>query len=477
MKYSLGVIFTAMAGLVSTAMGSASRTPAVSYTNVLIHERADPQILKHDDGWYYFTASVPEFDRVILRRSQTIQGLSDAEEVVVWNRADSEAGIGYVWAPEIHYIDDKWYIYFALGRTAPFDIRMFVIEGTGSNPLEAAWVEKGVTETDWDTFSLDATTFTANGTRYLCWAQADPTWEDGDNTSLMLAPLENPWTIRKPAVAISRPDLPWERIGHNVNEGAYVLERDGKLFMTYSASATDHNYAVGLLTIDADGDLMDPSAWHKSQEPVFVSNENTSQWGPGHNSFTVSEDGLSDIMVFHARQYRDIEGEPLNNPDRHARVQKLYWRADGTPDFGVPVPDGLTPVRFRSYANDTQFIKHDGSAQAMIVEGAENLEETQFRVVTPGLNGQGSVSLESTSHPGRYLEVSDGKITLGLNETSAEAALRASFTQHEGLADAEGVSFESLESGTYIQSDDDGYLIVGEVEGEESRGRATFYSE
>jgi GH43 family beta-xylosidase len=32
--------------------------------------------------------------------------------------------------------------------------------------------------------------------------------------------------------------------------------------------------------------------------------------------------------------------DPLNDPNRHARVQAFGWRADGFPDFGTPFADG-----------------------------------------------------------------------------------------------------------------------------------------
>ena len=49
------------------------------YNNPIVIQRADPFIYKHTDGYYYFTASVPEFDLIELRRSETIQGLQEAE--------------------------------------------------------------------------------------------------------------------------------------------------------------------------------------------------------------------------------------------------------------------------------------------------------------------------------------------------------------------------------------------------------------
>lgn len=107
--------------------------------------------------------------------------------------------------------------------------------------------------------------------------------------------------------------------------------KNWRLFMAYSASGTDDRYCIGMLTEDDTSDLLDPTSWTKSKEPVFVSNEAASEYGTGHNSFTISEDGSADLLVYHARPYKEIIGDPLNDPNRHARVQRLLWKPDGTP--------------------------------------------------------------------------------------------------------------------------------------------------
>ncbi len=188
-------LLTAAAALATAYLASAS--PAVSYTNPLIPQRADPHISKHTDGYYYFTATVPEYDRIVLRRAQTIPALASAPETTIWRRKSSGTGSGQVWAPELHAIDGKWYIYVALGVSGQWKIRAAVLEGTGANPLTASWTEKGLIQTNWDTFSLDATAFVANGTRYLVWAQQEPSRTD-ENSSLLIAALQNPWTLRLP---------------------------------------------------------------------------------------------------------------------------------------------------------------------------------------------------------------------------------------------------------------------------------------
>ncbi|HEY1392517.1 MAG TPA: family 43 glycosylhydrolase, partial [Methylibium sp.] len=202
--------------------------------------------------------------------------------------------------------------------------------------LAGPWIERGQIRTPVEGFSLDATPFEHRGRRYLCWAQKDPATE----SNLYLAELADPWTLAGAPVCISRPELNWERIGFHVNEGPAVLKRHGRVLIAYSASATDANYCMGLLWADEGADLLRPASWQKSAEPVFETSEAAGQYGPGHNSFTTTSDGRTDLLVYHARSYRDIVGDPLNDPNRHTRVQAFGWRADGFPDFGVPVADG-----------------------------------------------------------------------------------------------------------------------------------------
>ncbi|WP_433619713.1 glycoside hydrolase family 43 protein [Paenibacillus cellulositrophicus] len=313
-----------------------------TYNNPVVEQRADPWVYKHTDGYYYFTASVPEYDRIEIRRSKTLQGLGEAEPVVAWRKYETGPLSANIWAPEIHFIQGKWYIYFAAARTTEtndglFDHRMYVLENNSANPLEGTWTEKGKIRTQWESFALDATTFEHNGVLYYVWAQKDPDIEG--NSNLYISEMSNPWTLQGKQVMISTPEFPWEVIGFKVNEGAAVLKRNGRIFISYSASATDHNYCMGLLYADESADLLDPASWVKSPEPVFATNEENGQYGPGHNSFTVSEDG-EDVIVYHARNYKEIIGDPLYDPNRHTRMQVFGWSEDGTPNFGVPVKDG-----------------------------------------------------------------------------------------------------------------------------------------
>jgi len=307
------------------------------FINPIILQRADPWVYRHTDGYYYFSASVPEYDRIEIRRATSIQGLGSAEPKVVWRKHTEGEMSANIWAPEIHYIDGKWYIYFAAARAdSHFSHRVYVLENSSENPMEGTWIEKGKIKMNWESFSLDATTFEHNGKRYLVWAQKHP--EIRGNSNLYIAEMENPWTIKGEQVELSRPEFDWEIKRYWVNEGAAVLKKNGRIFISYSASGTDHNYCMGLLTAQDTSDLLDPKSWTKSPVPVFKTCEETGQYGPGHNCFTVMPDGR-DVLVYHARNYKEIQGDPLYDPNRHTRAQILHWNEDGTPNFGIPVPD------------------------------------------------------------------------------------------------------------------------------------------
>ena len=311
-------------------------TLPLEWKNPLILQRADPFVLRHSDGNYYFTASVPEYDRIILRRAKTVAGLADAQEKVIWRKHETGAMGAHIWAPEIHQIGATWYVYFAAGAAEKiWDIRIYVLSNDSPDPFQGKWVERGQLKTEWESFALDATTFEHRGRRYLVWAQNDP--KLGPGTSLYIAAMRDPLTIETPQIRISRPELPWERIGHNVNEAPAALIRNGRVFIAYSASATDFNYCMGLLAARDDADLLEAKSWTKSPQPVFRTNEANGQFGPGHCGFTVADDGKTDLLVYHARPYRDVKPDPLRDPNRHTRVQVLHWHDDGTPDFGVPL--------------------------------------------------------------------------------------------------------------------------------------------
>lgn len=302
------------------------------FKNPIVEQRADPWVYKTDSGTYYFIATVPEYDRIELRKSNSIQGFSVAEAKTIWRKHEKGIMGQHIWAPELHKIDGIWYIYFAAGETEKiWNIRMYVLSNASSDPMSGEWKEEGQIITKRESFSLDATTFEHKGKRYLIWAQHITEKKHG--TGLLLSEMSSPTSITGPEIVISESDFDWEKVKYEVNEGPAVIKRNGRIFVTYSASATDHNYAVGLLWINENENLLDSTEWHKSPKPVFYTNEETQRFGPGHSCFTIAEDGKTDILIYHARNYKELEQDPLRDPNRNTRARELHWDADGFPDF------------------------------------------------------------------------------------------------------------------------------------------------
>ncbi len=349
-----------------TVTGTVQQT---RYSNPLIEERADPYIVLGEDGYYYFTASYPAYgsvnngyDRVTLRRAKTIEDLKDAQEVTVWGPGRPDYSVHgrtpkHVWAPEMHFVDGQWYIYFASGyQSGEWNIRPQVLQcAKDADPMEPnSWTFLGQMQGNmYESMSLDMTYFEHNGKQYVVWAHIG-TPQEG-HSSLYIAELENPWTIKGDPALITHPDYGWERAGATkesgsgtwVNEGPTLLKHGGKLFLAYSAADTADTYCIGLLTADEDADLLDKASWKKNQYPLLCTADVPGEIGPGHNSFTVDENG-NVIFVYHARPISHASqacghynSNGLYDPCRHARVKRVHWAADGTPILKMVYDDEL----------------------------------------------------------------------------------------------------------------------------------------
>lgn len=144
--------------------------------------------------------------------------------------------------------------------------------------------------------------------------------------------MERPNKLATVQELLTTPDYDWERVGFWVDEGPAVLKKDGKLFLTFSSSATGACYCMGMLSASEDADLLDPASWKKERYPVVKTDAKKGIYGPGHNSFTKDEKGR-DICVFHARTYEEIVGDPLYDPNRHTMLMRVDWDENSRPVF------------------------------------------------------------------------------------------------------------------------------------------------
>ena len=402
---------------------------------------ADPWVYLHSDGYYYYTATYggvsSGFDRFVLRRAKTINLLDSADEAEEATIISATSGTGtgnftgikkFLWAPEIHYINGTWYLFFTAvpndGAYGSWGVKNFIAKCTDTNPLTGTWTLCGRMQAVYgDTFdedaidsstsldtmdvtqfryvgdssqawlmNLDGTAFKVGDQWYYAWAEnlydgswADEGEESGDGvltfggvdhpdgagtgawSCILIGKVEDgsDFTHITHTRVLTAPQYKWEwgeavydengnvnsfedtivrSSAVNVNEGPAFLNRNGKVFLVFSAGPCDATYCLGMLTASEDDDLCDVASWTKSTTPVFTTSVGNGVYGPGHCSFTTYKG--YDVIVYHARQWPGLFSyygrtttyttctEGLYDPYRTGRAKVFTWKSDGTPNFG-----------------------------------------------------------------------------------------------------------------------------------------------
>jgi GH43 family beta-xylosidase len=323
-------------------IASISAFSQATFTNPLLPSGADPWSI-YKDGYYYYTHTLG--NRIDIWKTKNLADLKTAERKTIWIPPSNTKYSKEIWAPEIHFLQGRWYVYFAADDGKNDNHRLYVLENASADPFADTWVFKGKISDPSDKWAIDGSVFEFKKQLYMVWSG----WEGDTNgrQDIYIAKLKNPWTIEGNRVKISHPEHEWERHGDlndpgnpphvDVNEGPQVLVCKDKVHIIYSASGcwTDF-YALGMLSTSAKSDLMDASAWKKSAKPVFQKSEANKVFAPGHNSFFKSPDGKEDWILYHAN------AEPGQGCGGHRspRAQEFTWNADGAPLFGEPVKEG-----------------------------------------------------------------------------------------------------------------------------------------
>lgn len=320
----------------------------LNFQNPLIAaSRPDPFIAQRD-GYYYFLYT--KGNKIGITKTPSVSLLAAMTETIVWTPPTGTAYSSNIWAPELHFLSGKWYIYFAADDAGGDDNhRMFVLENPNADPTTGTWTFKGKIADSTDQWAIDGSVLTIGTKNYFIWSG----WESVATKYkqyIYLAPMSNPWTISGPRVAISSPTNTWEKyepssIGLGVNEGPIMLQKDASspVFIIYSASRyTSDNYCLAQIQLTNGGDPTVAANWINKKQ-VFVRNDANNVYGPGHNGFfTSSYTDANNVLhtenwfVYHARSVA-----ATTNGGRPARIQKLTWNSDGSPNFGVAGATGV----------------------------------------------------------------------------------------------------------------------------------------
>ena len=326
-------------------------TGDTTYTNPLLAEGGSDASAIYHNGKYYYTHETESY--IMLWETTDITDLVHAKSKKVWIPKDP-MNSRHLWDPEIRLINGKWYIYFAADDGNTDNHQLYVSENDSPDPMEGEFQLRGpiITNSDWN-WGIHPATFEHKGNLYLLWSGWPSRRINTETQCIYIARMKDPWTLDSERVLISKPEYEWERQWVNpdgsrtaypiyVNEAPqFFHSKDNKTLIVYYAASGCWSpfYCTGMLTADADSDLLNPASWKKSEVPVFQQEPKERVYGPGSFSFVPSPDSTEVYLLYHARSLpNSVTGEPES---RNTRLQKIGWDADGMPDLGKPLPVGV----------------------------------------------------------------------------------------------------------------------------------------
>ena len=283
----------------------------------------DPFICFDNNTDYYYGLSTQNY-AVVLHRSKLLENLFTVTEGKVVYYAGAEVA-GSIWAPEMHFINGRWYIYTSGQLTVDNGIkRLFVLESETDDPFDGFHFKAFLNN---DLFAIDPTVFTDGaGKSYICFSQVI----DGLQW-LSIARLTSPWEMSEP-VPISDPrDFYWESLTDGpLNEGPFFVQTGKRLFIIYSANGCySDTYRLGLLEYKG-GDPLRKDNWKKYSYPIFKLNKEENVYAPGHASFFYSPDHTELWIAYHCYY------SPNTGATRRMRI--CHVQKVDIDEYGFPVP-------------------------------------------------------------------------------------------------------------------------------------------
>lgn len=288
----------------------------------------DPFIVYHDGSWYYCFAG----NGILIKRASSPLEFNKtgAETVVPYDGTEATTS---PWAPELHFIDGYWYIYYCAGSTVDGH-RMYVAKSTTSDPMGPYEAPVAVANMG-DAYAIDGTVTCINGYWYFIWSGSSTPGKQ----ELFIARMQSPTSIEPEKYLIATATYSFEKQTPSwINEGPIVMQNNGNVYLIYSANECAYrSYCLGLMTLRKHADPLLMESWVKDSEPIFA--EFGTVYGPGHCSFFEDASGKTWI-TYHAKTTTAV-----TSGDRALRIQPIAFYRDGRPYLGTPV-DGSELLHF-----------------------------------------------------------------------------------------------------------------------------------
>lgn len=307
--------------------------------------KADPCIGKWKGKYYFISTNDLDHEHSIyIREADSIPELVTAQQVKILDAYTYPHLGNLLWAPELHVINDRLYVFHAGTPQAFLEEQSHVMAlKEGGNPMKASDWEMPVRVVRKDGsplyggegITLDMTEFEAGGKHYVCWSQRQFVPVDqGAWLYIACVDPQEPWKLTTDPVLLSMPEYGWANNHTFVDEGPFALFHDDKIYLTFSSAAVDSTYVVGLLSADPNADLLNPANWVKENYPLLSSRSVEGEFGTGHNAYVTDDDGLV-WNTYHAR--------PGVNGPRSSGIRRVHFNVEGFPVLDMTEELDLNP--------------------------------------------------------------------------------------------------------------------------------------
>lgn len=310
---------------------------------------ADPGVARGPDGWYYLVGSESEYSfspyhalpifrsRDLVNWTYLSDVFPDRASYPSWAEDSVTDKIDF-WAPDIHFVNGKVYVYF--GATQKSDPAVptnnkaigVAVADSPTGPFTAAASPMIIGA---DFRAIDEQVFTdTDGSRYIYWGSefypilaqrlsADGMSVTGPVTQVLPSHQGSSY-IFDTATTPAQPNL------ENLIEGAWVMKRGSWYYLFYSGPnccGPGANYTVAVARSTSPLGPFDKL----TTNPILRGNEKV--LAPGHNAIATDDAG-TDWMVYHAM---DAVANPLGDASRrNLSIDRIEWRN------GWPIVDGPT---------------------------------------------------------------------------------------------------------------------------------------
>ena len=326
---------------VSKTFTKSAQNPIIKYSGNANSDNdntnADPTFTYYNDYYYrVFTKG----NKLMVQKTADMFNWDNESAVAV---LDDPYGSGW-FAPEMHMINGKWYIYGAaktglesLCDTNNKNARSMVVAESATNDPQSAYTYLGqVANQNHSTIpktslSIDGTVLNYDGQNYFVWTT---------EAAIYINKMLDPQTIdpnTDPVKLVSCTEK-FELLSASLVEGPGFISHGDKLFMTYSVNdSTSEFYSIGLMTFKntSGNGVMDISNWSKKTDgPVVSKSDKNGIYGTGHNAFVKykTDTGFVDYMTYQAHL------DPTESAwvGRNTFVMPIYWDRNGDPIFREP---------------------------------------------------------------------------------------------------------------------------------------------